>query len=186
MLAPNFNPFPELSTSRLHLRKVTPDDSAEMFFMRSDERVMKYIDKEPAKSIADALDFITLINDQEANNDSITWAITLKESPKLIGTICIWNLKKQHYRGEIGYSIHPDFQRKGYMQEAMEAVLHYGFYKMNLHSIEANINPDNRASALLLEKNGFVKEAHFKEDYFFNGKFIDTIIYSLLKANFKK
>jgi ribosomal-protein-alanine N-acetyltransferase len=54
---------------------------------------------------------------------------------------------------------------------------------MNLHSIEANINPENIASRKLLEKTGFVREAYFKENYFFNGKFIDSEIYSLLNKN---
>jgi ribosomal-protein-alanine N-acetyltransferase len=50
-----------------------------------------------------------------------------------------------------------------------------------LHSIEANINPDNLASANLLEKNGFKKEAHFRENFYYNGKFLDSLIYSLVR-----
>jgi ribosomal-protein-alanine N-acetyltransferase len=66
------------------------------------------------------------------------------------------------------------------MTEAMDIVLDYGFNIMQLHSIEANVDPGNIASIKLLEKNGFVKEAHFKENLFFNGKFLDTVIYSLI------
>jgi ribosomal-protein-alanine N-acetyltransferase len=51
---------------------------------------------------------------------------------------------------------------------------------MKLHSVEANVNPGNIASASLLKKHGFVKEAYFKENYFFNGNFHDSEIYSLL------
>jgi ribosomal-protein-alanine N-acetyltransferase len=73
-----------------------------------------------------------------------------------------------------------DFQGKGIMQEAMSAVIKYGFEKMNLHSIEANVNPANESSIKLLERNDFIKEAYFKENYFYDGKFLDTAIYSLL------
>ena len=52
---------------------------------------------------------------------------------------------------------------------------------MQLHSLEAKINPSNSASAMLLEKNNFIKEAHFKEDCFWEGEFSDTVVYSLLK-----
>ena len=66
------------------------------------------------------------------------------------------------------------------MDEAMKGVLQYGFETMKLHSVEANVNPGNNASTKVLEKNGFVKEAYFKENYYYNGKFIDSAIYSLL------
>ncbi|MDB5247728.1 MAG: family N-acetyltransferase [Segetibacter sp.] len=114
------------------------------------------------------------------NNESIIWAITQKGDTKLIGMICFWNIIKEHYRAEIGYSLLYDFQGKGIMQEAMSAIIKYGFEKMNLHSIEANVNPANESSIKLLERNDFIKEAYFKENYFYDGKFLDTAIYSLL------
>ena len=57
-------------------------------------------------------------------------------------------------------------------------------HTLNFHSIEAIILPDNVASERVLQKNGFVKEAHLVENECYNGKFIDTVIYSLLKRNF--
>lgn len=69
------------------------------------------------------------------------------------------------------------------MFEAIQTVIEFGFEKMKLHSIEANINPENIASKKLLEKAGFIKEAYFKENHFFNGKFIDTEVFSLLNKN---
>ena len=67
------------------------------------------------------------------------------------------------------------------MQEAMEAVLLYGFQKMKLDSVEANVNPFNAASIKLLEKNGFVREGYFRGNYYYNGKFLDSAIYALLQ-----
>ena len=98
----------------------------------------------------------------------------------LIGTIGFWRITKEHYRAEIGYALHPDFHRKGITQEAMIEVLNYGFEMIRLHSVEANVNPNNEASKKLLEKNKFVQEAYFKENYFSNGQFLDSAIYSLL------
>ena len=66
------------------------------------------------------------------------------------------------------------------MKEAIEAVNKYGFENMKLHSIEARINPENIASGKVLEKTGYIREAYFKEDYYYNGRFIDTAVYSLL------
>jgi ribosomal-protein-alanine N-acetyltransferase len=180
MLNPSFTPFPVLSTGRLVLRKISMNDAPELFFMRTDERVMKYIDKPRAKSIDESIEFIKKVHDMEMNNSAVTWAITLKEDPKLIGTICLWNLQKEHFRAEVGYALHPDFHQKGIMNEVLEAVINYGFREMKLHSIEAHVNPANEASIRLLEKNKFIREAYFKENYFYEGKFLDTAIYSLL------
>ena len=71
------------------------------------------------------------------------------------------------------------------MQEAFNKVLEFGFNSMNLHSIEANVNPENKASIKLLERNNFIREAYFRENYFFDGKFLDTAIYSLLAQDYK-
>jgi len=75
------------------------------------------------------------------------------------------------------------FEVSAVMKEAMEVVLNYGFNIMELHSIEANINPVNIASTKILEKNNFVLEAHFKENYYYNGNFLDSYVYSLLTPN---
>ncbi len=90
------------------------------------------------------------------------------------------NFKKENYRAEFVYALHPDHWGKGIMNEVAEAVIDYGFKVLKLHSIEANINPENIASQKLLEKHKFVKEAYFKENFFWEGKFLDSAIYSLL------
>ena len=180
MLNLSFKPFPLIETERLRLRKISRKDVNEIFFLRSDSRVLHYLDKAPAKTKKDAYDFIKIVHDAEKNADGITWGITLKNIEKIIGTIGFWRMQKEHYRAEIGYILHPDYWGKGITQEAITVVIKYGFEVMKLHSIEANVNPDNTASIRLLEKNGFVREAYFKENYYFDGKFLDSAIYSLI------
>ncbi len=181
MLEVNFHPFPELTTTRLLLRKLESADTERLLTLRSDEKVMKYIGKKPMETIDEAKDFINMINDVVDNNSGINWAITLKEEPgKLIGVIGLWRLIKEHYRAEIGYMLLPEFWRKGITKEAILKVIDYGFNELKLHSIQGNINAINVASAKTLESTGFVREAFFKEDFFFDGKFENTAIYSIL------
>ncbi len=180
MLTITFKPFPEIQTQRLLLREITVLDANEIFFLRSDKEVLKYIDKPPAKTLDDALEFILRINTLKENNQGINWAITIKGSDILIGNICLWNIKPEHHRAEVGYVLHPQHHGKGIMQEAIKAVLDYGFQTLQLHSIEANVNPANTSSIKLLVRNNFVREAYFRENYFFNNQFLDTAIYSLL------
>ena len=186
MLNINFNPFPVINSKRLLLRQVDKSDVNEIFFLRSDERVMRYLDKAPAESLDDAYEFIKKISELENSTEAVTWAIALTGNSKLIGTICLWNIQKEHYRAEIGYNLHPDYWGKGIMNEAVLEVINYGFNVMKLHSIEANVNPGNAASIKLLERNNFTREAYFKENYYYNGKFLDSAIYSLLVSDHKK
>ena len=142
---------------------------------------MKYIDREKTKTVEEAATFIQMVNTNIDKNESIMWAITLKDKPQtLVGNIGFWRIINQHYRAEIGYMLHPDFWNMGIMKEALLAAINFGFNQMKLHSIEAHINPENTASGVLLEKTGFIREAYFKEDFYFRGKFIDSAIYSLL------
>ena len=180
MLTPNFEPFPIIQTEHLVLRRISISDVAEIFNMRSDTRVMKYIDRPIAESLDDALILIAKIDESLSLNDGITWGIALNENQELIGTIGFWRIDKPNYRAEIGYLMKMEWQGKGLMQEAMSVVISYGFGNMQLHSIEANVNPENILSKKILEKNGFVQEAYYKENYFHNGSFLDSAIYSLL------
>ncbi len=180
MLPICFQPFPLINTERLILRQIVAADVQDILSMRSDKKVMRYIDRLPVQSEEEALQLIQKITEGLDKNEGITWGIALKDEPGLIGTIGFWRIDKENYRGEIGYMLMTAHHRKGITQEALTAVLRHGFDTIHLHSVEGNVNIANEASMKLLEKFGFVKEAHFKENYYFNGQFLDSIIYSLL------
>ena len=183
MLQVNFQPFPQISTDRLLLRELTKTDVGDFFTLRSNKDIMRFIDRPRAQTMEDVLNLIEIITTALKNNDGITWGISLKNNPQLIGTIGLWRIIKEHYRAEIGYLLSDAFQRQGIMQEAITAVIGYGFDVMQLHSIEANVNPANTASIMLLEKNKFIREAYFRENYYYNGKFMDSLVYSLITSN---
>ncbi|MEN8119951.1 MAG: GNAT family N-acetyltransferase [Bacteroidota bacterium] len=152
----NFNPFPYLKTERLQLRPLTMQDENEIFALRSDERVLKYLRRPKAESIENARAFITKITNGLSPNKWVYWALEEKESRQLIGTICLWNISECKTRADIGFETLPNFQRKGYTYEAILLVLDYGFKEMKLKVIEAKVNPKNIKSIKLLEKSGFV------------------------------
>jgi ribosomal-protein-alanine N-acetyltransferase len=180
MLSVNLQPFLVLNTERLILRAVTLNDAEDIYKMRTDKEVMKYVDRPLPKAISETEQWIQMINDEWIKNNLILWVINLKGSEHLIGTIGYWEMDKEHHRSEIGYTLTTAYQGKGIMNEALQVVINYGFKSIKLHSIEANVNPDNQPSIKLLEKNGFVREGYYKENYYYNGKFLDSAIYSLL------
>jgi ribosomal-protein-alanine N-acetyltransferase len=185
MLAVNFTPFPRLTTERLIFRQLKAGDEGEIFKLRSDKNVNKYLTRNGCKTMEEAGAFINKINRGISNNESIYWGIAQKKDniypgDKLIGTICLWNIQPEDYRAELGYELNPDFWGKGIMSEAIPKIIEYGFEIMKLHSLEADLDPGNSRSALLLEKNGFMREGYFKESVYFNGKFLDRVVYTLL------
>jgi ribosomal-protein-alanine N-acetyltransferase len=180
MLTINFSPFPNLETERLLLRRVDANDINEIFALRSNPETMKYIPRPLVKTDEDALEHIAMIDSKIDSNEGINWAITLKDNPKLIGVIGHYRIKPENYRAELGYMLLPEYHGKGIVSEAVKESIKYGFQVMKLNSLEAIIDPDNHASAKVLEKNGFVKEAHLKEYEFYEGRFLDTVIYSIL------
>ena len=181
MLLVNFIPFPNLETKRCILRQVVSADAPQILVLRSDKQVLKYLDKEPMYTLEEVVSFISKMDETVVQGSGISWGIILKESRQLIGVAGLWRLIKEHYRAEVGYTLLPDFWGKGIMSEVLDTIIDYGFTKIGLHSIEANVNPENQASIRLLEKHGFAREAYFRENYYFNGNFLDSAIYSLIK-----
>ncbi|TRX20530.1 GNAT family N-acetyltransferase [Flavobacterium franklandianum] len=183
MLDINFSPFHNLETERLLLRRLANEDVNEILALRSDQEVMKYIPRPLAKTNEEALAHIAMINEKIDSNEGINWAITLKGNPRLIGIIGHYRIRPEHFRAEIGYMLLPVYNGNGIISEAIKEVVNYGFEVMKLHSIEAIIDPENFASERVLQKNGFLKEAHLKENEYYEGRFLDTVIYSILNQH---
>ena len=155
----NFTSFPVLKTERLILRQLISSDNIEIFALRSDDNVNKYLNRKPSKSIDDAKTFIQTINKNIQRNDSIYWAITLNGTDKLIGTICLFDFSDDNLKAEIGYELLPDFQGKGIMQEATSKVIGFGIQHIGLNSIEAYTHSENESSTRLLKKLNFKNSA---------------------------
>ena len=181
-----FDTFPEFESERLLFRNFLIGDSSVGHLIRSDERVMKYMDTETPKTVHDYEKRIEMYHNSFEEKKGITWAIIEKSSNQLIGDFGFWRIDKQHHRGEIGYVLHPEYWGKGYMKEALKRLLKVGFEQLKLHSIEANVNPENESSKGLLRSLGFKQEAYFRENYFFEGKYLDTLIFSLLESDLEK
>ncbi|QKJ64042.1 GNAT family N-acetyltransferase [Flavobacterium sp. M31R6] len=181
MLDINFSPFPNLETKRLSLRQVKANDADAILSLRSNDEVMKYIPRPYLKTKEDALELIVMFDDKIESGIGINWGIYFLEEPeKLLGIIGYYRMKPEHYRAEVGYMLFPEYNGKGIVSEALQRVVEYGFKDMKLHSIEAVLDPENKGSEKVLIKNGFVKEAHLIENEYYEGRFLDSMIYSLL------
>ena len=152
MLNRSFVPFPVLATERLILRQLLPTDEQEIFILRSDREINKYLDRQISHTIEDARDFINMINENINKNNSLYWAITLGDMNLLVGTICLFSFSDQDDKCEIGYELLTNFQGQGIMKEAAEKVIDYAFNTIKVQKIEATFHRDNQRSINLLEK----------------------------------
>lgn len=150
-----FSPYPVLHTSRFTLRQLHNDDAAAIYTLRSSEEVNKFIDRPRATSIDDALQFIQRIIQLNNTHQSFLWVLAHPGTNQLMGTIILWNLDDAHNTAEIGYEMLPAFQRRGYMKEAITAVLHFAFNELKVDEVQAWVHPDNEVSKLLALQTGF-------------------------------
>ncbi|MCX6150668.1 MAG: GNAT family N-acetyltransferase [Ignavibacteriales bacterium] len=170
----NFTPFPILTTERLTLRQLSGVDDLAIFFLRTDERVNKYIERQKPANLDEAKSFILKINDGIKHNNWIYWAISLRNNPDLIGTICLWNFSRDKTTAEVGYELNPVFHGQGLMNEALRSIIDFGIKTIGLKKIDAYTHKDNSRSTRLLEKNNFTLDLERKDE-----ENLNNIIYSL-------
>ena len=180
-----FNSFPLLKTDRLILDSYQNQYVKDLFELNSDPEIMRFLDKPPAKDKIEILAKIKSVHQDFQQQKGINWTIRLKQSSEVIGYFGIWRIDHTNHRGEIGYALKKEFWKKGILNETARAVFDFAFLKLKLHSVMANINPENKASEKALTKLGFQKEAHFREDYFYDGVFLDSVIYCLLVSDWQ-
>ncbi len=180
-----FESFPTLETERLLLRQLTPADDAAVLRFRGDPEVQKY-NAPPFTTIYEARDLIHWLNRQFADHSTIAWGVTLKGVDVVIG-LCGYNYWDQyHQRASVGYDLAQTYWGQGIMPEALQAVVKFGFERMNLNRIEAEVAAVNQASLRVMAKLGFRQEGILSGHYFDNGKFHDDIVFAFLRANYEK
>ncbi len=178
-----FSVFPELASERLFYKNFADASPQKIFEIRSNKLVNKYLDREPEHNLDQVLSHINRVQQSFSDKTGINWVLFEKKSSQLAGYIGLWRFIKEHNRAEIGYVLHPDFWGQGLMHEAINTITRFAFSELQFHSIEANVNPGNFQSIKLLEKCCFKKEAYFRENFYFKGNYLDSVIYSLLEKD---
>jgi ribosomal-protein-alanine N-acetyltransferase len=150
----------------------------------SDENVTKFNDLAPLKSEQEAQGFIDRFQTRFKNKMGVRWGISIKGQEKIIGTIGFKNLSKKH-RAIIGYDLQTEYWNKGYITEALKAVVKFGFNHLEINRIEAEVMQGNVISEKVLEKLNFKKEGVLREWLYWNEKHYDMSMFSLLKKDYE-
>ncbi|NGZ85869.1 GNAT family N-acetyltransferase [Duganella aceris] len=178
---PSFSPC-ELHTERLTLRFIDGGDADALFRLFSDPQALRYWSSGPWLHMAQAADNIEQTLKGYQDGAALRLALVLPDG-ELIGTATLYAFDRRNHRCEIGYMLARPYWGQRYMQEALAALIGYGFGALELHRIEADIHPDNIASGRILEGLQFRQEGHLRERWFVGGEISDSIIYGLLRRD---
>jgi ribosomal-protein-alanine N-acetyltransferase len=177
--------LPTLDTNRLRLRWISAADTDAFYAVYSNAEVMRYWSTPPLTDRAAAASLIAKIQEDWQRRVILKWGIAPLINDQLIGSITLFNLDFNHRRAEIGYALGREYWRQGYMNEALTAVLNYAFEVLDLHRIEADVDPRNTGSVRTLEKLGFQREGYLRERWQVSGEIQDAFFYGLLKQEWE-
>jgi [ribosomal protein S5]-alanine N-acetyltransferase len=176
--------FPILQTERLVLREITEDDAPTLFAIHGNGDAMRWFGNDPLPNLEGALALVeSFASWRRMPNPGTRWAIQITGEPGLIGTCGLFRWNRNWRACEIGYELSVAHQGNGYMTEAANRIIEWGFEAMQLNRIQAGIHPDNAASLILARRLGFVEEGRVREAGFWGGQFHDLLQFSLLASD---
>jgi RimJ/RimL family protein N-acetyltransferase len=182
--SPRFTPF-VLRTPRLALRFLEASDAQALFAIFSDPAVMRYWATGPWTTLEQAQASVRDTQRDYSDGGALRLGIEINGEPGIVGTCTVFGLHRTSRRAEIGYALAQRSWGRGYMHEALGAFLKHAFGPLNLHRLEADIDPRNAPSARALERHGFQREGLLRERWIVDGEICDTALYGLLAREFQ-
>jgi RimJ/RimL family protein N-acetyltransferase len=176
-----------LRTDRLLLRPLRPADADALFAIHADPEFARFWSSPPWTERAQAEALIAQDALDLASGEHLRLGIERREDGVLLGSCTLFKIHATNRRAELGYGLGPAHWGGGYAQEAVRALLDFGFAAdgLNLHRVEADIDPDNQASARLLQRLGFRLEGRLRERWIVGGVVSDSAMYGLLQREWR-
>ena len=179
-----FSNIPTLETERFLLRKLSLDDTDDMFEYSKRHDVTKYLTWSPHPNKAYTFDYLAYLQNRYKTGDYFDWAIVCKESGKMLGTCGFTRFFFQHDGAEIGYVINPDYHGQGIATEIVSRIIRYGFENLALERIEGKFMIGNSASRRVMEKNGMVFEGVRRNGMLIKGEYLDIGVCAIIREDF--
>ena len=177
---------PEIVTARTRLTQLGGGDAEALFAYRSDPDVGRYQSWVPG-SLDDVRRFIAGL-ESVAYDTPGTWCqlgIRLRDGGRLIGDLGVHVLAADPRQVEIGVTVSPARQRRGFALEAVTGVLDHLFGALGKHRVTASVDPRNGASMALFRRVGMREEAHLRESLWFKGEWADDVVFAVLTGEWE-
>jgi RimJ/RimL family protein N-acetyltransferase len=173
----------KFKTPRLIIKTITEENTYDMFEYRSDHNVSKFHLFHP-QNIEEIKDFIKKYT-KTFNKEGTWFQLGIFLNTKMIGDLGIHFMGPDNMQCEIGFTIHPHYQRRGYGKESVYCLIDHLFNILRKHRIIASTRPDNTASIALLEKSGFRKEGCFVKSILNEEIWEDDLRYAMLREEWQ-
>ena len=173
--------LPALPAARVRLRHLTVADAEDVFAIFSDPEVTRYWSTGPMAAVAEAAAYIEGIHAALRRRDLFQWGVEQIDSGRIVGTCTLLNLSAAHQRAEIGFAVARAFWGRGLARETAAAAAAFAFEQLELHRLEADVDPRNERSLRLLEGLGFRREGILRERYLISGERQDALMLGLLR-----
>lgn len=177
--------LPTLEAPRVRLRWLAEDDVDGLFAIFSDEQMMRYWSSTPMKAREEAAELLARIQRQFADKSAFQWGVERKEDGALLGTCTLFSIHSGNMRAELGYCLHSAHWGRGYMGEALAALIDYSFHVLKLRRLEADVDPDNANSLRILDRMGFRREGLLRERWNVGGAIQDSVFLGLLAREWR-
>lgn len=175
-----------LNTKRLLLRPLHQTDAADLLRIHADAAVMRFSNLSPWTSIDQANDLIEQSARGLRAGRQICLGIIPAEVGTVVGTSTLFDFIDTSRRAELGFLLGSDWWGKGYMAEALGAVIKHAFLELNLNRLEADTDPRNDRSLATLERLGFVREGYLRERWIVGEEKSDTVLLGLLRRDWEQ
>lgn len=151
-----FDQFPEFKSARLSFKAINEKDADDLWGIRYNQEVIRYIDRKPTENREAITSFIQYVNQGFDEQQFIFWGVRLLSNEQLIGTICLWHFTDDKREAEIGYEFHPAYWGKGYANESISQIIQLSREELGLVKLEAFTHRKNASSCKVLNKNQFI------------------------------
>lgn len=177
-----FQTHKSIQTERLLLRPITISDANDMFEYTSLDDSNKYLSWNAHTDIEQTINFIKEVElKYQTSKTEYSWGIELVTEKKLIGVVKLFEISHNNKRAEVSYILNPKFQGKGYVNEAINAVIDLAFSKLAFTRIQARCSNDNVASEKVMQKSGMNFEGLLKKYWILKGEYKDVVLYAITK-----
>ena len=172
-----------LETPRLVLRRFEEKDAEAMFAWAGDSQVTRFLRYATHKSVDDSRAVLRQWQECYRRPDFYEWAVTEKECSRTVGAIALNVLNEHDRSGDVGYCLLRECWGRGYMSEALSAVLEFGFHTVGFNRIEGTHSELNPASGAVMRRCGMQYEGLSRQLYYSNEGFQDCHRYARLKSD---
>jgi RimJ/RimL family protein N-acetyltransferase len=175
-----------LETLRLRLRDFKKTDWKAVHEYARDTDVSRFMIWGP-NTQEQTIVFVDSTLESQTRKPRLTFdlAVILRDTNQLIGSAGIRLIPEDPEQGAIGYVYHKKYWGQGFATEACRELIKFGFKDLKLHRIFATCDRENTGSANVLRKSGMRQEGHFVKDKKIKGLWRDTLLFAILKSEWK-